>query len=309
MGRDQRTRGAAAYAQPMAHYPSLQDRVVLITGGGRGLGQVMTLALVAEGARVMITASRAPQDLAETLAAAEAINPGACATLVADVTDAAACEAAVAATIAAFGRIDVLINNAARPAYEAAQAQPGQRQMFWEADVQGYQTLVDTNFVGPFLMARAAAPHMVQAGFGKIINISTSRSTMVLQSGGPYGACKAGLEANSVTWAKDLEGSGVTVNVLLPGGPADTALIPGTVGGRAIPGFQAGKGPLGQEGAVVGGLLPPEIMGPPVLWLCADESNGYNGRRVVARDWDPELPPAEAAANAMQPKAGPPLVM
>jgi len=293
----------------MAQYPSLHDRVILITGGGRGLGRVMTLALIEAGARVLITASRSPADLDETLAAAEALRPGACRTRVADVTDALACEGAVAATVAAFGRIDVLINNAARPAYEAVKAAPGERQMFWEADVEGYRSMVDANLVGPFLMARAAAPHMAKAGFGKIINISTSRSTMVLQSGGPYGACKAGLEASSVSWAKDVEGTGVTVNVLLPGGPADTALIQGAVGGRAIPNFQAGKGPLGQEGMVSGGLLPPEIMGPPVLWMCSDESNGYNGRRVVARDWDPELPPAQAVANAMQPKGGPPLVM
>jgi 3-oxoacyl-[acyl-carrier protein] reductase len=133
--------------------------------------------------------------------------------------------------------------------------------------------------------------------------------TRVLQSGGPYGACKAALEASSVTWAKDLEGSGVTVNVLLPGGPADTALIAGPVGGRAIPNFKAGKGPIGQEGKVVGGLLPPDIMAPPTLWLCADESSAYNGRRIVARDWDPDLPVAEALAAAMQPKGGDPLIM
>ncbi len=294
----------------MHSYSSLKDRVIIITGGGRGLGRVMTLALAAQGARVLITASRSPQDIDETIATAEALNAGMVTGMVADVTDPQACENVVAACLAAYGRIDVLINNAARPPFEAAMPRSdGTRAKFWEADATGYQTMVDTNFVGPWLMARAVAPHMAAAGFGKIINISTSRITMILQGGSPYGACKAGLEASSVAWAKDVEGSGVTVNVLLPGGAADTALIPGVVGTRAIPGFRPGKGPAGQEGVVIGGLLPPEVMAAPALWLCADDSNGVNGRRVVGRDWDPDLPPAEAAAVAVQPKGDAPLIM
>jgi 3-oxoacyl-[acyl-carrier protein] reductase len=294
----------------MHHYSSLKDRVVIITGGGRGLGRVMAMALVEQGARVMITALRSPQDMDETAAAAKALGGGELRGMVADVSDPEACAAVAKATLDAFGRIDVLINNAARPSREAADVGPGgQLLKFWDADVEGFRTMAATNIVGPFLMAQAVAPHMIQAGFGKIINISTSRITMILQGGSPYGACKAALEACSVTWAKDVEGTGVTVNVLLPGGAADTALIPGVVGGRAIPGFKPGKGPLGQEGRVVGGLLPPEVMAAPALWLCADESNGYNGRRVVGRDWDPDLPPSEAVAMAMQPKHDAPLVM
>ncbi len=296
----------------MAHYPSLQDRVVIITGGARGLGRIMALDLLAQGARLMLTAARSQAELDETLTAAEQIAPGRTRIMLADVSDWDDCQKVAQQTKAAFGRIDVLINNAARAPFEAgAAAPPAVRPKFWEARVESYQHMVDTNFVGPFLMAKAVLPDMVKAGFGKIINISTSRPTMLFSGSGPYGACKAGLEAATVAWARDLEGTGVTANVLLPGGPADTALLPGGGKGDLVDAtFKAGKGPLGLEGQGGGsGVLPPEIMGPPALWLCADESNAYNGRRVVARDWDPELPPEQAVAMAMQPQGGPPLVM
>lgn len=291
-------------------YPSLEDRVVLITGGARGLGRVMALDLLAQGARLMLTAARSQGELDDTLKASDAIAPDRTRTMLADVSVWGHCQKVAAETKAAFGRIDVLINNAARSPFEP-DAVPGVRPKFWEAEVEDYQRMVDTNFVGPFLMAKAVIPDMIAAGFGKIINISTSRSTMLVSGSGPYGACKAGLEAATVAWARDLEGTGITANVLLPGGPADTALLPGGGKGDLVDvSFKAGKGPLGLEGQGSGdGALPPEIMGPPTLWLCADDSNDYSGRRVVARDWDPDLPPEQAVAMAMQPRGGPPRVM
>jgi 3-oxoacyl-[acyl-carrier protein] reductase len=140
---------------------------------------------------------------------------------------------------------------------------------------------------------------MIERGFGRIVNISTSRPTMVYPHGGIYGPAKAALEASSLIWARQLEGTGVTVNVLLPGGPADTALIPGEVGGRAAA-FSAGKDAPGREGFVQG-LLPPEIMAPPILWLASDASNAITGGRFVARDWDPDLTPEQASIRARAP--------
>ncbi len=293
-------------------YPSLQGRVVILTGGARGLGLVMAEALARRGARLMLTAARSAEELSAARAAIDAINPGQCRTLLADVSDWAACQRVAAETKAAFGRIDVLINNAARAPMEAGEPSSGARPAkFWESRVEGYQHMVDTNFVGPFLMAKAVTPDMLAQGFGKIINISTSRSNMVRGGGGAYSACKAGLEAASVIWSKDLQGTGVTVNVLLPGGPSDTALlVGGGKGALADHGFKAGKGVMGREGAPGdNGMLPPAIMGPPALWLCADESNAYTGRRVVARDWDPDSPIDDALAAAMAPVGGQPQIM
>lgn len=282
--------------------PTLHGRKAIVTGGGRGLGRVMALALISAGVDVAITGARSVTELNDTVNAARALGGGRCIALTADVSDIAICADMIRQVEDAFGGIDILVNNAARGPTEqsAAIAQHGAPH-FWEADPDAWLRMIATNVGGPFIMARLCAPAMIRAGHGRIINISTSRPTMLLPRAGPYGAAKAALEASSRTWAAELEGTGVTVNVLLPGGPSDTALIPGPVGGRSN-GYRAGKEPLGVEGPVEGGLLPPEIMAPPLLWLASDEAGAVNGRRFVARDWDPDLPFARAAANAEAPR-------
>ena len=277
-------------------YASLQGRAVIVTGAGRGFGRLIALALVEQGARVLGTSTRAGAELLETAtAAAAAIQAsglgGEFAALQADVSRPEDCERTVDEAIRRFGRLDVLVNNAARGPLEADSNYFAAKPRFWNAPPDAYRTMVETNLLGPFFMARAAVPGMVERRFGRVINVSTSRPTMVMQGLAAYGATKAGLEVNSVVWAKDLEGSGVTVNVLLPGGPSDTALIPG-----------------GDEGRI-GGILPAEVIVPPALWLCADESGDYSGRRLVAKDWDPELPWRDALARALQPRQSAPSIM
>lgn len=297
--------------QRLPAFPSLRGRSVLITGAGRGFGRLMALGLVAQGARVLGTAARAGDELEQTAAdcVRAARDGGAFEACVADVRDDADCARCVARAVERFGRLDVLINNAARGPLEANADYFQAKPRFWEATPAAYRTMVETNLIGAFQMARAAVPGMLAQRFGRIVNISTSLPTMVLQGLAAYGSTKAALEVATVVWAKDLEGSGVTANVLLPGGPSDTALIPGgVVGQRANPAFRAGKGPGGDEGRV-GGILPAGIMVPPTLWLCADESSSYNGRRFVAKDWDEELPPAEAAARAVQAQHPTPRIM
>lgn len=278
--------------------PTLSGRRAIVTGGGRGLGRVMALALIRAGADVAITGARSASQLHDTVEAARLLKGGRCIALTADVRDQAICADVVRQVEDAFGGIDILVNNAARGPTEQSLSspQPGSPR-FWEADPDAWLRMIATNIGGPFIMARLCAPGMIRAGHGRIINISTSRPTMLLPRAGPYGATKAALEACTRTWAAELEGTGVTVNALLPGGPSDTALIPGPVGGRSN-GYRAGKEPRGVEGPVEGGLLPPEIMAPPLLWLASDESGAINGRRFVARDWDPDLPFAQAAVRA-----------
>lgn len=299
----------------MHQYASLVGRSAIITGGGRGLGRVMALALIEQGANVMITGARATDELAATAAAFNATGAGRCISMVADVSDPAACEAVTRATEAAFGSVDVLVNNAARGPTEQMNAagrdahiQQGlptapklthdsRGDRFWEGNVDGYMRMLLTNLGGPFLMARSCVGGMVDRGFGRIVNISTSRPTMVHTGFGPYGPLKAALEVTSRIWAAELEGTGVTVNVLLPGGASDTSAIPGGVAGTRAPPFRAGEEPRGQE-ATTKGLLPPAIMAPPLLWLASDESNGVTGRRFSARDWSDSALPADAARYA-----------
>jgi 3-oxoacyl-[acyl-carrier protein] reductase len=295
-------------------YESLRGRVVIVTGAGRGFGRLMCLALASQGAFVVGTAGRNRAELdatgAEVEAAAQAAGRGGrFVGTIADVSRDQDCEATAEFARRSFGRIDALVNNAARGPLEADANYFADKPKFWTTPPAAYRTMVETNLVGVFLMTRAVVPGMVAQGFGRIVNLSTSHPTMVMQGIAAYGATKAGLEAATVQWARDLEGTGVTANVLLPGGPADTALIPGgVIGTRARADFVAGQGPVGDEGRI-GGILPAEVIVPPTLWLCADESAAFNGRRIVGKDWDPQQPPAVAVARAMQPKHDAPRIM
>lgn len=261
---------------------SLQGRVVLITGGSRGLGREMALALGDAGAKLAITGAAPSDALAATL---QALGPGAIA-IPADVSDPDAAAAAVAKTISTFGRLDVLINNAGLGMRLISETFNTKATKFWEAAPDAWARIVDTNVNGPFLMTRAAVPHMLAQGFGKIINISTSDQTMVRQGYAPYGPTKAFLEAASRVWAADLAGTGIDVNVLLPGGAADTDLLP----------------PSPNKKGADGNLLSPSVMRAPTLWLASDASNGITGARYIARFWQDDNPDVARDDTAEKPR-------
>jgi NAD(P)-dependent dehydrogenase (short-subunit alcohol dehydrogenase family) len=121
---------------------------------------------------------------------------------------------------------------------------------------------------------------MMRQGWGRIVNVTTSLGTM-LHAGYPtYGPSKAALEALSAIMAKDLDGTGVTVNVLVPGGITNTPMIADNAGfARA-------------------GMIQPEIMAPPLVWLVSDAAGNVTGRRFLAIRWDSTLPPEQAAEKA-----------
>ena len=265
---------------------SLAGRVIIVTGGARGLGREMALALVGQGAQVVVTGSRESPELQATLAMASALGGRDCVLgLAADVTDYAACQRVLQATLERFGALHGLVNNAGRGMRAVSETFNTVPLPFWQADPQAWRSIVDANVTGAFHMARACVPHLVAQGFGKLVNISTSDPTMVRRGYSPYGPSKAALEAASKVWAQDLSGTGVDVNVYLPGGAADTDLLPPS---------------LNRRGAD-GNLLPAAIMRRGIAWLCSDASNGHTGGRYIARLWDETLPPARAAAGALSP--------
>src|SRR5262249_59598798 len=134
-------------------------------------------------------------------------------------------------------------------------------------DVKAWRRMVATNVDSPFLMTRSVVPAMVKQGFGKIVNISTGLGTLARKFYAPYGPSKAFLEAASRIWAQELAGTGVTVNVLLPGGAVDTAA---DVTGVPTPGRS---------------FQPAAVMAAPILWLASDLSNGHTRARVPSRPW------------------------
>lgn len=263
---------------------SAGGRVVLLTGAAGGIGLAMTDALLAAGHRVAavdrdakaldrLSARHAETKDQAKNQAKDRLHP-----ILADLANAAGCEAAIAAARARFGTIDALVNNAGigmssvRPDAEARA--PGIEELtpeIWD----GFMAI----FVrAPLMLMRAALPDMKKRGFGRVINNTTSYVTMLRVL--PYGAAKAALESMSAVWAKELDGSGITVNVLVPGGPTDTPLI------------------ADESGWPRDRMLRPEIMGPPTAWLISDAAKNFSGRRITAARWDKNLPEAEAAMRA-----------
>jgi NAD(P)-dependent dehydrogenase (short-subunit alcohol dehydrogenase family) len=203
--------------------------------------------------------------------------------LTADVTREEDCVRTVEAALSRFGRLDVLVNNAGRGMKYVSAAFLSEPTRFWEVAPETWRMVIDTNVNGPFLMARAAAPVMLQAAWGRIINISMNHDTMCRRGFSPYGPSKAALESETIIWAQDLAGTGVTVNALLPGGATLTGMIPSSV-----------------SDAVGSHLLHPDIVIPPLLWLASNEADGVTGRRLVANQWRPDLDEAVAAEAAME---------
>jgi 3-oxoacyl-[acyl-carrier protein] reductase len=255
-----------------------QSKVALVTGAGRGLGRTMALGLSRAGFRVAITAAR---NRAELEAVAREAPRGQVYPVISDASRESDCAALVREVQEQVGPVDVLVNNAGRGMRYVSERFMVEPTRFWETDPETWQMVIDTNVNGPFFLARAMTPGMISRGWGRIINISMNHETMRRVGFSPYGPSKAALESETIIWAQDLAGTGVTVNALLPGGASLTGMIPDEV-----------PPALRQK------LLMPEVMAPPLLWLVSPDSDGMTGRRLVATRWRTDLGGREAAEAA-----------
>jgi 3-oxoacyl-[acyl-carrier protein] reductase len=230
----------------------------------------MTVALLDAGGRVTVAHLPSSATAARELVT-EAERQGyqdRLLTVECDVTRWSQCENAVARTLDRFGEIHGLVNNAGIGMQNITNVLVGKRKAFYEIDAEAWRRSIDVNINGAFLMSKAISPHLVAQKWGRIVNIETSVFTMMMEGFSPYGPSKAALESATVIWAKDLAGTDVTVNALLPGGPANTRMIPDyEIGDRAS-------------------LIQPEVMAAPIVWLLSHASDGVTGRRITAKDWN-----------------------
>ncbi|MGA7762421.1 MAG: SDR family oxidoreductase [Candidatus Binataceae bacterium] len=259
----------------------LAGKTAIVTGGGRGLGRAMALGLARAGANVVITAARGRNEIEAVADEAKTSQAGIVRALTADVTSEQDGLLVVSEAIREFGSVHILVNNAGRGMRFVSENFLDTPTKFWQTDAEVWRMIVDTNVTGPFLMARAVVPHMLKQRWGRIINISMNYETMRRAGFSPYGPSKAALESETIIWAQDLAGTGVTVNSLLPGGVTDTGMVPGDIALE-----------------VRGRLLRPEIMVQPLLWLVSEMADDVTGARFVASLWDSSLPPALAAEKA-----------
>ena len=267
----------------------LRGKVAIVTGAGSpiGTGHAMAVALVRAGARVALLDLN-QEWLAQSLREIERVGGSGCAvSMVTDVSDADAVERTVRRTIAELGGIHVLVSNAGTTPRAGGFTTSSHN--FWEVPVAAWDRVVAVNFSGAFYMARAVAGHLLAQGWGRIIGVTTSMDTMYRKRASPYGPSKAGHEALVALMAQELEGSGVTANVLVPGGPTNTN-------------FFAADAKVDRAA-----LIQPEVMQAPAVWLASDASRDVNGRRIIAYYWDENLPLEERLAKASAPAAWPQL--
>lgn len=251
--------------------PEKARSVVLLTGAAGGIGRAMVDALLAAG-HVVAAVDRDATAMARLAADYPAVEP-----IIADLESVDGCARAFDAAIARFGQVDAVVNNAGIGVSALRPDAEVRLPSIEELDATTWDRFFAINVRAPMLLIRAALPGMRARGWGRIVNNTTSYRTMLRVL--PYGATKSALESASAIWAQELAGSGVTVNVLIPGGPTDTPFI--------------GDG-AGWDRAA---MLRPSIMGPPLAWLLSDAAGDFTGQRIIAARWDPARP--EAAARAI----------
>lgn len=229
------------------------ERVTIVTGGGRGIGKAIAQGFAKEGARVVVTARTADEiaDVAHeiVLAGGEAIG------VVCDVSDEANVQKMVDEAISQWGRVDIMVNNAATnlPNIDVV-----------DIDPVDWRRVIDVNLNGPYLCARAVLPGMIEQGSGSIVNISSIGGRHGAKGRGPYRATKAGLINLTETLAAETFQHGIRVNCVCPGG-VETEML------RMIGGVTPDRD-----------LMTPEEMANVVLYLASDDSSAITGTSIDA---------------------------
>jgi NAD(P)-dependent dehydrogenase (short-subunit alcohol dehydrogenase family) len=203
--------GGPDEASPAPAVPApftLRGRVVCVTGGSRGLGLAIARVFAAAGAAQLLVARDAARLQAAADRISQEVDGAALATLTGDVADPGLAERAVTLAVARFGRLDILVNNAG---IGAAGPIDGVSEATWDA-------VVAVDLKGPYLLCRAAVPHLKAQRWGRIINVaSISGQTGGVRASVAYSAAKAGLIGMTKTLARDLGPYNVTANAIAPG--------------------------------------------------------------------------------------------
>ena len=243
----------------------LQDRVCIVTGGAHGLGRAYCLRLAEEGARVVVADIDRPA--AETVAHEVTAMDREALALYVDVADEASTLAMARATVERFGRIDVLVNNAALFA-----TIPISRVAFDQITPDEWDRVMTVNVKGVWLACRAVVPYMRQQGKGKIINIGSGTMFSGAPTRSHYVASKGAVLAFTRSLARELGPHGITVNILCPGSTLSEAEPTEEI-------LRMRQGPV-QRRALKRVQRPEDLVGT-MIFLCSDESDFITGQSIV----------------------------
>jgi len=229
-----------------------KERAAIVTGAAGGIGRALVKGLLGAGIRVAAVDVTRDGLAAVAASAREQGRDAALLTIEADLSRDGAAADIVRQARGRFGTIDILVNNAGIGQATLRPENWQQPLRFWDVTADDWRRFVAVHTTAPLTLAQAVVPEMMQKKWGRIVNVTTSLGTMIRSGSPTYGPSKAALEAFSAIMAKDLDGTGVTVNVLVPGGVTNTPMVPQESG------FDR------QE------MIQPEIMAPPLVWLVSN---------------------------------------
>jgi NAD(P)-dependent dehydrogenase (short-subunit alcohol dehydrogenase family) len=265
------------------------EKAVIVTGAARGIGRTLAFGLLQAGYCVTLM-DRAAETLAATAVDAQAIAPSDRILIVTgDVAREDDALRTVNETRSAFGRLYALVNNAGIPRSSVRPDVMRNPYRLWELTPDQWRGFFDSHVHGFFLMTQAAIPHLLAQRSGRVVTVTTSLDHMIRAGSAGYGSAKASMEASMSILAHELAGSGVTANVLVPGGAVNT---PAVVDDGSIP---------------RSAFIQAEVMIPPLLWLLSRAADAVNGQRFIAARWKPADGPEQAAQMAGAPIAWPQL--
>jgi NAD(P)-dependent dehydrogenase (short-subunit alcohol dehydrogenase family) len=240
----------------------LKDKVVIVTGGAKGLGRAFALKMAAEGAQVMVVTRKDLDNLKETARQIED-HGGQAALFQADVSREADTAAMAAETVRAFGRIDILLNNAA--VYDGIKRKP-----FYEIDSDEWDLVMSVNVKGAFLAAKAVFPYMRAQGYGKIINLASEVFFTGSHGFAHYVSSKGGIIGLTRALSAELGPYNICINCVAPGF-TDTEASRGLAD---VSKYDTSKTPLGR-------LETPEDLTGAALFLASPESDFVTGQTLL----------------------------